>query len=170
MKHTVRVVDTKVDAGATVTVFGGLWVLLAFLKYRAPSQKWQLVTLGLCLPFVTVIGFIFDLFLGMARSEFPSWADSLGIPLMGVPVQLVILLGWVGVHLALLRRGYLGGVSLIKVFHLRSWWFISISGITGVLTILLAAEGAYMYVVPGALWVYFYISLAAGREGASYAQ
>lgn len=156
------------DLGITLLLLCALLAALARYGWRAPSKRAVLVQLGLALPFVTSGGFVFDLVQGMHRHEFPSWADSLGIPLAGVPVQIVVLLAWSGLHLAFLGRGFQSGAHLQQAIAKSNAWLLLIASITALLAVLFAAEGAYMYAVPGVLWLYYYLSLAAstgGRDG-----
>lgn len=107
----------------------------------------------------------------MTRDEFPSWADSLGIPIMGVPIQFVILLLWAMAHLGFLKSGYLGRTPLkYALSRHANWWLLFVSSVTLLLTALLVVEGGYLYAVPGCVWLYFYLSLAAGRRAAHTTQ
>ncbi len=50
---------------------------------RAPAKKGYFWMMVILLPIILVLGYVFDLVQGSLRDEFPHWADSLGIPLMG---------------------------------------------------------------------------------------
>jgi len=153
------------DYGATFLSLGVLLFFLSLVKFRAPSRKWMIVAIGIGLPFLTVTGFVLDLLQGMVRDEFPSWADSLAIPLMNVPVHFVILLVWAVAHLGFLRRSYLGNAPLRYALSRHSnLWLLFVSSVTFLLTGLLVLDGSYFYAVPGCVWLYFYLSLAAGTR------
>jgi hypothetical protein len=159
------------DYGATSIALGALLFLLAFFKFQSPRQKWSVIAIGVGLPFLTVAGYILDLFFGMSRDEFPLWADSLAIPLMGAPVLFIILLVWSIAHLLFLESGYSGSTSLkYALSRHANWWLLFVSSVTLLLTVLLVAEGGYLYAVPGCGWLYFYLSLAAGNRAANATQ
>jgi hypothetical protein len=159
------------DYGATSIALGVFVFFLALFKFQSPRQKWSVIAIGVGLPLLTVAGFILDLFRGMSRDEFPSWADSLGIPLLGVPVQFVILFLWSMAHLGFLKSGYSGSTPLkYALSRHANWWLLFVSSVTLMLTVLLVAEGGYLYAVPGCFWLYFYLSLAAGHRAENATQ
>ncbi|CAA0106467.1 Uncharacterised protein [Halioglobus japonicus] len=133
---------------------------------KSPNGKLWLVSLGVALPLITVAGFVFDLIQGMYRYEFPHWADSLGIPLMGVPIQLGILFFWSMAHLGLVKN--FNSKSLNTAISLKlNPWLIVVALITLLLVGLMLFEGAYWYAVPGAMWLYYYLSIGASRMASS---
>lgn len=159
------------DYGITLAVMS-LFAFLATRKnrtfLRSPNSRAALVVLGIVLPFLTVGGYVFDLFQAFDRGEFPHWADSMGIPLMGVPIQFTILLVWSLAHLSFLRGGYHPSTSLSHAVSLKSnWWLLFVSATTALLTISCAVLGQYWYAIPGALWLYLYLSLGAVRRVAN---
>ena len=124
--------------------------------------------LAIALPFLTVGAYVFDLLQAAYRGEFPHWADSLGIPLMGAPIQCVVLLVWSLAHLGFLRAAYSPSTSLGRAVSLKAnWWLLWISAVTGLLVFASAATGQYWYAIPGALWLYLYLSIAAVRRAAN---
>lgn len=138
------------------------------LQLQSPSCRKTLVVLAISLPFLTVGGYVFDLLLEAYRGEFPHWADSLGIPLMGVPIQFIVLLAWSLAHLSFLRGTYQPSTPLVHAISLKSnWWLLSVSVVTAILVLASAAEGQYWYAIPGALWLYLYLSLGAVRRVAN---
>lgn len=156
------------DYGGTLITAGiGILALTRKDRIRAPKSRLAVVALALVAPFVSVGAFVFDLLQGHRRGEFPRWADSLGIPLMGVPVQLVVMLLWAITHLAFLRNAYSPEAPLALALSRQSnKWLLVISSITALLITLCVAVGTYWYAIPGALWLYIYLSLAAGRRAA----
>ncbi|MCL2636639.1 MAG: hypothetical protein FWD50_08475, partial [Betaproteobacteria bacterium] len=63
-------------------------------RLKSPKSGARLLGLAVAAPILTVGALVFDLLQGFSRGEFPHWADSMGIPLMGAPVLLGILLVW----------------------------------------------------------------------------
>lgn len=132
---------------------------------RSPSSRKAFVALAILLPFLTVGGYIFDLLHAYDRREFPHWADSMSIPLMGVPIQFIVLFIWSLAHLGLLRGAYRPSIPLVNAVSLHAnWWLLFISAFTTVLVLASAAGGQYWYVIPGVFWLYLYLSLAAVRR------
>lgn len=160
--------------------YGGTLVAIAAVTFfvtrkgwrqvRSPTSRTTLFCVAFAAPFLAVGAYVFDLFQGFARGEFPHWADSMGIPLMGAPVLLVVLLIWSGAHLALLRRPYQPVPLALAISRNSSWWLLSVSAITGLLVVLCASVGLYWYAIPGVVWLYFYVSLAAARRATNAAE
>lgn len=135
------------------------------LRVFSPKSRVTITAIGIGLPFLTVGGGVFDLMLAFDRGEFPHWADSMGIPLMGAPVLLVPLLGWTLAHLCFLRRIDYLSTSLILAFSLNAnWWLLFMAGLTTIFVLLCSAFGQYWYAIPGGLWVYLYLSICAVRR------
>ena len=153
------------DIGITffsIALLVGLVFKLGHNSFKSPPSKSGFVFLAIGLPFLTVFGYVFDLVQGMLRQEFPHWADSLGIPLAGAPIQLVILLAWSLVHLFFLTGGKITACNL-ALSKSHSFWLICLSILTALLSAMCAFYGQYWYALPGILWLYFYLSLAAIR-------
>jgi hypothetical protein len=155
------------DYGGTLVALS-IGVLLVSRKgwrnLQSPKSRATLLGLAFAAPFLTVGAYAFDLFQGFARIEFPHWADSMAIPLMGVPVLLVLLLAWSGAHLAFLRGPYHSELLSHALSRQANWWLLAVAAMTAALAALFAAVGQYWYAVPGFVWLYFYISLAASRR------
>jgi len=138
------------------------------VRLQSPNSRKALVALAIVLPFLTVGGYVFDFLQAFDRGEFPHWADSMGIPLMGAPIQFIILLVWSLAHLSFLRGAYQPSIPLVHAVSLKSnWWLLFISAVTAILVLVSAAVGQYWYAIPGALWLYFYLSLGAVRRVAN---
>lgn len=131
----------------------------------SPKSPTTLAAGALGLPLLTVGSYVFDLMQASHRGEFPNWADSIGIPLMGAPVLVALLIAWALAHLCFLRRTDYFSTSLITAFsHRANWWLLFLAALTAVLALLCAASGQYWYAIPGGLWVYFYLSICAVRQ------
>lgn len=138
------------------------------IRLQSPNSRKTLVALAIALPFFTVGGYVFDLLQAYDRGEFPHWADSMGIPLMGVPILFIILLAWSLAHLNFLRGVYQPATPLAQAVSLKSnWWLLLISIVTAILVLTSIAAGNYWYAVPGTLWLYFYLSIGAVRRVAN---
>ena len=159
------------DYGVTLMAIAIFWFLGARKSkplFQSPTSRKWLVVLAISLPFLTVGGYVFDLFQAVDRGEFPHWADSMGIPLMGVPIQFILLAGWSMAHLNFLRGIYQPSVPLVQAISPKSnWWLLLVSAITALLTVFCLALGQYWYAVPGVLWLYLYLSLGTVRHVAN---
>src|SRR5688572_21720797 len=154
--------------------YGGTFIVIAVVVFvvsrkgwrqlKSPSSRTALFGIALAAPFLTVAAYVFDLFQGFDRGEFPYWADSMSIPLMGAPIMLIVLFVWSGAHLSFLRSSYQPAPLVLAVAPKSSWWLLSISAITVVFVVFCALVGQYWYAIPGVVWFYFYISLAATRH------
>jgi len=152
------------DYGGTACVAGIALLALILTKFRAPPVRWPLVVIAVLAPFASVGAVVFDLLLGASRGEFPHWADSLAIAFAGIPFELIILLAWGLGHLSLLKAPYVPARSLnLAISRKTNPWLIFVAVITCALLLLCAFEADYWYMVPGFLWLYLYVSLAAGR-------
>ena len=154
------------DYGATILTFGLVVAMLSWRPIKAPGSRLGFIGVAVAAPTLTVVGFVFDLVQGQSRWEFPPWADSLGIPLMGVPVMLVVGLLWALAHflfIAGLPRS--AGVPLSYAAIRRgNRWLLVVCSLTALLIVGVVVDGAYWYAVPGALWLYFYASISAVRR------
>lgn len=159
------------DYGGTVIVLGLtalLFVREKRIKVVAPKSRAVLVGIAVAAPFVSVAAFVFDLFQGAGRGEFPHWADSLGIPLMGAPFLFVSLAVWAAAHVGFLRGSYTPSAPLsVAVLRKANLWLLFISAITALIVADCLFEGTYWYAIPGAMWLYLYTSMAAVRVGST---
>lgn len=154
------------DYGVTALLAGIAFAIARRIKaHAAPKSHLAFAILAIAAPLVSGAALTFDLFQGFDRGEFPHWADSLGIPLMGVPVLIVVGLFWSFAHLLFLRGSALS-IKLLRTAVSRHShpWLLVVSAITVVLILMMVFDGAYWFAVPGLLWLYFYASLAATRR------
>ena len=156
------------DYGITLASIGiaGLF----FLRKRpgtvsAPRRRSTLIGIAIVAAFAAVSGYVFDLSLAFTWGEFPHWADSMAIPLMGVPFQLFLLLAWAAIHMLFLLGRYQPSAPLALAYSRdASLWLLFVSAVTVAACAIALALGQYYYAVPAALWVYLYLCLAAGRR------
>ncbi len=150
--------------------FGILLILLSFILFIflklgkgyivTPKNKFLTVLLALSLPILTTSGFVFDLFLGMERNEYPWWSDTLAIPLSGTPVIFIFLLLWSLLHLQFISNKEVTAkpIKFNQIKKINPWLLI-VSILTFTLFILTILEALYWYTIPGLLWLYYYLSL-----------
>jgi len=156
------------DYGLTIT-FIGLIAIFVFYKgwseFKTVTSKGLIIGLGILATLTTTILYVADLFNEMARDSAPHWADSIGIPLMSVPPMLIFLLIWGGLNLIGLRGGFKTGVPVSSLrFRQINYWYLIISILTSIIIILMIIDGYFWMIVPGFLWLYFYISILLGRQ------
>lgn len=155
------------DYGLTLLFCASVLAACKRRPFKAPRSVAGFFTLAVLAPALSVAALLFDLVQGQTRCEFPPWADSLGIPLMGAPVLLIAGLAWSFVHFTLLagvRRHDAAPLSLTAIRRGHPWVLV-VSLITALFLISVLAEGAYWYVIPAAAWLWYYASIAAVRYG-----
>jgi hypothetical protein len=130
---------------------------------KSPHSRAAMLAVAFTAPIFTAGGCIFDLFLMVDRQEVPHWADSMGISLIGVFVLFVVLLVWSGAHLGFLRTSYRPALLSQALSLKANWWLLGMAAITAALVLFCASVGQYWHAIPGSIWLYFYVSLAASR-------
>lgn len=137
--------------------------LIGLNRLRTPSKKIWIVIIGIIAALITNVGYVGDLFLEMSRDSYPHWADSLGIPLMGVPFLIIISLGWVGLNLIGIKGDFKTGVLIFPIRHDNlNLWYTIILALTIIITLWTILDGYFWQVVSGFLWIYFYLSILIG--------
>lgn len=130
----------------------------------SPRSRAGLVVVAFVAPVLSFAAMVVDLQQGFGRGEYPWWGDSLGIPLVGDLMVFALLLAWSMAHLLFLRRDY-ASKQLSSALSLgANKWLLLLSAITAALIVYCAGMGDYTYLVPGGVWLYFYLSLAAARS------
>jgi hypothetical protein len=151
------------DRAVTGIIFSLSALFFSFhRRVRSPNSGAMFTALAVGLPVGTCAAFVADLTTSVARGEAPHWADSLGIPLMGVPPIFLILLAWALAHLYLLHGKPVNGASLNLAFSRRAnWWLLLMASLTSLVFLSAAFDGSYYFALPSIAWIYFYLSLAA---------
>ncbi len=154
------------DYGGTLLTLGVSVAVLSWRPLKAPASSLGFIAVALLAPSASVGALVFDLVQGQSRWAFPPWADSLGIPLMGIPILLVVGIVWSGAHLILLagvprRQGVHVSYRAVRRGHP---WLLLVCTLTALLVVALGTDGAYWFAIPGLLWLYFYASIAAVRQ------
>lgn len=153
------------DFGGTACAAGLTLLLLIRTRFRTPSKRWPIATVAVAASFSSVGAYAFDLLQSAARGEFPPWGDTLAIPLAAVPILFIAFVLWALVHLVFLKSPYMPARPLALALSWESnKWLLFVSLVTTALIALSAIEGTYWYIVPGLLWLYIYLALAAGRH------
>lgn len=166
--------DNYFDYGITFGICGLTILLLSIIgirKIKSPSKRWIILSIGLLATVTTTIAYTQDLFMEYSRGSFPHWEYHWGDTLIGV-IIFIMLLFWAG----------LNSIGLIKPFNTPAlifpikiaenngmiplMWYLIIAGLSLLITIWNAANGYFWYVIPGLLWVYFYISILSGWRSA----
>ncbi|MFK5895118.1 MAG: hypothetical protein QM504_18040 [Pseudomonadota bacterium] len=156
------------DYGVTFIILGVFIAVLmrsGWSGFSAPNAKWKISLLGYSAGILTGAGYIGDLFLESFRGSYPHWADSLGIPLMGVPIITFIFIGWAAIHMLGMSGKFESGVTISNMgLNGLNLWFSFVAVITALIVSLCIYDGFFWFVTPGLLWLYFYLSILAGRK------
>lgn len=152
--------------GITSIIVGSIILLISIIgvsEVKTPKTNIGIIMLGLLAALLTNIGNVGDLFLEGCRDTSPPWADSLGIPLMSVPLFFIISIGWVILNLIGMKGDFQTNINIfpIKFKHLNIWYSILIV-ISIIITVWLIIYGSFWLILPGFLWIYFYLSLMLG--------
>lgn len=138
---------------------------------RAPEKVWIVILIGLFAATLEPIVFTASLIVDSSRGEFAPWADSLGIPLMAVPIVLQLSLGVVILFSFLGTFHYRPGRLIIATFrrntspHILWHIFLGIPSALSLLWLISALVfGTFLSVIPAVLWFMFLASFYAGRQ------
>lgn len=155
------------DYALTLCIVGIIALFIGFYhsKISKVPTKSKIFFISILAAILTVVGYVGDLFLEVFRESAPLWADSIGIPLMVVPYQLMTFLIWAGINsLGLVGRFQNGvGIFPIKLKNLN-YWYAVISVLTTIAVLIVIATAYFWQIIPGLLWLYFYLSILSGRK------
>jgi len=155
------------DFGIQVLISAILLALLARqgrIRINSFRSRAMAASTAALLPILCVGGYVFDLLQAFDRGEFPHWADSMGIPLMGAPVLLVFLWFWAFANMALMSGKFQSGTPVKSAFQWRKNWWLLLNAVLWLLVAgLTAAYGQYWYAMPAMAWLYFFLSIGASR-------
>lgn len=153
------------DYGVTAMLIGALAFSASRWRQLVPLLPQKRITaalLGAFASFVAVAAQVGSLFSDFSRDEFPHWADSLGIPLAGMPVMLGALLIWAAAHCLLVRRS--GSFAWHLTLRHANWWLALLILATALILVVSAALGDFWQIIPAALWIAFYFSIWISRS------
>ena len=155
----------------SLTVFSIGLALLFFFMFGGMSatsfrSKKKIIFLGIFSALITSFASYSSFMLDFNRGEFPWWVDSLGIPIFTQEIPLIIfLLIWATIHSRFVRGSFECGNPVLRLNVLKSnYWLSFIAFLSLLLLIDSTVRGSFMMVIPGVLWIYFYLSLAAERK------
>ncbi|WP_051089028.1 hypothetical protein [Teredinibacter turnerae] len=158
------------DYGFTLLILGCASLILFGngLTVNAPTSNFKVALVGFGAALLTVSGYVGDLFLEFFRGSYPWWADSMGIPLMGVPVFSFIFIGWAALNLLAMNGKFKAGAPIsIRQIKGSNYFYVFLFVVTALIVALCAAEAYFWMVLPGLVWLYFYASIWAGRYAAN---
>jgi hypothetical protein len=154
------------DYGFTFLILG-LATFIIFRKgrpFHAPSSNAKIALIGFVAAALTTGGYVGDLFLEFFRGSYPWWADSLGIPLMGVPLFALIFFGWAALNLLAMNGQFTAGAPIsLESIRGSNYFYLILLVLTTLIVALCAIDAYFWMVLPGLFWLYFYASLWAGR-------
>jgi hypothetical protein len=152
------------DYGLTTISVGVL--TLAGVHWRRtaaflPKRRITVALLGGFAAVATIAAYVGSLLLDFDRGEFPAWGDSLAVPLIGVPLMLIALLVWAGLH-SLLVKNSAGSWRL--TLRNENWWLALLVSITMFVLVACSVLGDFWNVWAAAVWVIFYFSIWISRS------
>ncbi len=131
------------------------------LSLHTPKSPWTIVALAFVLPLLHGWSARFELDQSFLRGEFPTWADTLAIPMMSVPILVVLMLLWHLGHLVFMSKDY-RSVPLAGAMSLRAnWWLLAVTAGATAMALHAAWWGQYWNAIPMLLSAYFTLCLAA---------
>ncbi len=155
------------DTGITIILFSCLIMLLIKMGqgrlYVLPNRL-LVGILGFLVPFISVAGFVFDLHQGCLRKEFPSWADSIAIPMIGMPFWYVFLFLVSAINFFVFSILEYQSRPIPTVVFTKINPFILLEGAVVLIIVLLTAYfGQYWFALPGAIWIYYFLMLGTNQ-------
>jgi hypothetical protein len=146
--------------GITLMIVGAIMPFLAsgMAVTSLPERRVTVAMFGVLAAMATIGAEVGSLFLDLSRGEFPWWADSIGIPLFGMPIVFLGLLCWVGFHVWLLPKAPQFNRPGLDAVCSKAW-LSAMSLITAGYLIYAACIGDFWSLLPMAMWLGFYSSI-----------
>lgn len=154
------------DVGLSLSTLSLIMLILShyWSKIKSPPNKLLTLAVGLFAVGFTYFSEMYVLTMEADRNSFPWWADTLAIPAAGVFMICLILFFWVLAHSTLMLSGYRNSSYLSSVFNKSiNKWLGFVSSCTIIVIGLYLYYGSALHIITGMVWLYFYLSLAAGR-------
>lgn len=155
------------DYGLSVALMAALLACARPLRrqvIKLRSAPWTAALLGFVASAVTVAAEAAQLFLDAWRGEFPWWADSLGIPLAGLPFVFVALCVWALCNEGLMLWRLRASRKFLKV--LRLGVLIATSGVTFFIMGTPIVDGDFLSIPVCLGWTAFYVAIVRCWEAA----
>ncbi len=128
------------------------------IRINAFRSRAVALSAAFALPILFVVGGVFDLIQAANRGEFPHWADSIGIPLMGELVILVFLWIWAYCNLGFAHGVHQPSNAIREAFNWRkNWWQLTNAALWLLFAANSAIFGQYWYTLPALAWLYFFL-------------
>jgi hypothetical protein len=158
------------DYGVTVFLVGLILLPVGqWRKTRAllPSHKITVGALGALATYAVFKAEQFSLEMDLVRGEFPHWADSIGIPIMGLVSMMMSISVWIILWILLHAIFVPAGKRHFQRFNFspKNWWFISMIVLHSIPLGVAIATGYFWQIIPLALWTIFYLSIWVKRSG-----
>lgn len=162
------------DYGVLLVEGGLLFIAIWLLRsrgLRTISVRWKAGALGVVATGLTVFFYIISLLVDGTRGEYPPWADSIGIPLMGTPILLLLLLFIVAISLWLSRKHYNGRAYIAHAFTRQRrpalvWWMMFGGPLAFCLVefITIVFTGDWAFFWPITLWTTFFLNFLTAKQ------
>lgn len=158
--------------GLTALIVGALILVIAAIGYRklkSPSKRIWIILVGLCASILICLAFMGELYLELYRGSYPHWADTLSIPIMSTSLILLVLILWTGLISIWMQGPFISGVRLLplNIPHSNTILLIILI-LTAMLLLYLLVTGSFWMIIPGACWIYFYMSIIQGKSQAKH--
>lgn len=162
-----------INAGGTFVVTAFLIALMVRkgkLQVLLTGSRMVLIAMAFALPFLTVVGMAFATFLDPDLSITPPWEpwDDAAERSFAVlaPELLVIMLIWSFMHVFIFSRSRQPAKILsFTLISTANVWLMINSAFAIFLIMLFAMATMYWLYAISCAWAYFYLSLAASRQG-----
>ncbi len=156
------------DYSATAIAFGAILLILTLIgptRLKSPKSKWTLAAIGIGASILTSAASLLSLFIDFVRGEFPWWADTIAIALLTRELPFFFLAAlWSCGHLLFLRGRFSTSQRLLTITSIKSNIWLSLITLASLgFVVEESYYGRFTIMIPGSLWIYFYLSLAAGK-------
>lgn len=132
----------------------------ALKSMKTPSRPLKVFLLSTLAAALSTAACTASLFIDFGRQAFPPWADSLGIPLMGIPFTFIALLLVACLLWFLGNPGYQAGVPVFAILQMKRLphpvWCVLLGLpllISAALTLFSLATGDFLFIVPECIWL-----------------
>ncbi len=148
------------DLGIFDLMLGGVIFLATIMQCTRilAAPRIVIVLLAIIVPLLSGSGQVVGLELSAQRDTFPSWADTLAIPFVGVIFYCFFSLLFSLCHLGYLQDCRGDSISLTKC---PSKWLAGLIVLNLIFMVSSAFDGAWWEVFPSVLWLYYFASIGS---------